>query len=166
VQQAPHLPVLGTSGDPDLRRVALAAGAAAFVPKPLPPPAAFAALVARVVPPRQALPAGLPAPDPAAPLPAPDPLALREDLARAARMLEGTPDAPTRAYLACFLSGLARGGADPVLERAAQALGSAGPSGGNTGGNAGGGNAAVSAGALRALLADRLTGAPDAFARR
>jgi DNA-binding response OmpR family regulator len=114
----PGAPVaLGLSGDPGQRGVALAAGAAAFLEKPIGALAQFQAALLRHLPSRSG-----PGPDPAAHLPEPDALALREDLARAAGLLAEGPDAAQRAYLARFLTGLARSTRDAALARAAADL--------------------------------------------
>jgi DNA-binding response OmpR family regulator len=114
----PGAPVaLGLSGDPDQRGVALAAGAAGFLEKPIGALAQFQAALLRHLPARSGQ-----APDPGAVLPEPDALALREDLARAADLLADGPNAAQRAYLARFLTGLARSTRDAALARAAADL--------------------------------------------
>jgi CheY-like chemotaxis protein len=114
----PGAPVaLGLSGDPGQRGVALAAGAAGFLEKPIGALAQFQAALLRHLPARSG-----PGPDPAVQLPEPDALALREDLARAAGLLAEGPNAAQRAYLARFLTGLARSTRDAALARAAADL--------------------------------------------
>lgn len=135
-------PVLGMSGDPGARAAALRAGAAGFLEKPVAGLAAFQAALRAILPGR-----GPPGADPPA-APPPDALALHEDLARAAQLIATRPDAAGRAYLAQFLSGVARSAGDGALERAAGQL-------------AGGGGT----GPLASLLAERLHHAPGAFAR-
>jgi CheY-like chemotaxis protein len=115
---APGAPVvLGLSGDPGQRGFALAAGAAGFLEKPIGALAQFQAALLRHLPARSAS-----LPDPGTVLPEPDALALREDLARAADLLAEGPDAGQRAYLARFLTGLARSTRDAALARAAADL--------------------------------------------
>jgi CheY-like chemotaxis protein len=161
---------IAISGDPDGRGAALAAGAAAFVEKPLAGTAAFGELLVALLGRRGGQRSGQgggqdsghsggqdigPAdgdaatawPEPGAP---PDPLALRDDLERAAALLAQAPDAAGRTYLARFLAGIARSACDAALAEAAGRLS---------------GDAAA-AGALAALLAARLAAAPAAFAPR
>lgn len=107
--------VLGTSGDAEGRTLALAAGAAGFLDKPLESLAAFQALLIRHLPERIVhLPPG-----PEAPL-HPDNLALRDDLARAAALIEAGTSPETVAYLSGFLSGVARHAHDTALAEAAE----------------------------------------------
>ena len=109
--------VVGMSGDPDGRGLALSAGAAEYLDKPIGGIKAFQAAILRLVPGRNPVPATN-----AADLPEPDRLALQEDLARAARVLSDNPDARARAYVARFLTGLARSTRDSALARAAARL--------------------------------------------
>ena len=130
------IPVLAISGDPDGRASALDAGAVAFFDKPFPSVAGFLRLV------RQLLTGT--GPDVAAEAmvaPPADPMALRDDLARAAALVEGTGDA---GYLSGFVRGLARTIGDAPLEAAAvrAAVGAGGEDGRQ---------------ALSRLLAERLT---------
>ncbi|NUB44333.1 response regulator [Fertoebacter nigrum] len=144
--------ILGCSGDPDGRGMALAAGADGFLDKPLPGLAAFQCAVLGLPP----LPQGLVQADV---LPPPDPLALQDDLAEARRLtrhlitrasgdggtaaqglsvwptrelalhsrnlsaahLSSTLQKPSHAYLAAFVTSLARSSNDTVLEQAAKA---------------------------------------------
>lgn len=104
--------VLGMSGDPDGRQVALAAGADDFLDKPAGSVSAFQQLILRLV-------AGSgPAMTPATDLPLTgDPLALRDDLRMAAGLVaEATTDA---SYATGFLRSLARASGDVALELAA-----------------------------------------------
>lgn len=135
--------VLGTSGDPAGRGVALAAGAAGFLDKPPESLAAFQAAILCHFP-------GQDAPDTAGGTAAisPDPLALRDDLARAAELLSRTPGGSARDYVAGFLGSVARSTRDGALERAAGAAST--PSGLRQ---------------LEALLTDRLAQADTAFPR-
>jgi DNA-binding NarL/FixJ family response regulator len=112
--------VLGTSGDPAGRALALAAGAAGFLDKPLESLAAFQALLIRHLPERiAAMAVGTEAPL------HPDSLALRDDLARAAALIEAGTSSETQAYLSGFLSGVARHAHDAALAEAAESAGAA-----------------------------------------
>ncbi|MBP1805684.1 response regulator [Rubellimicrobium aerolatum] len=104
--------ILGLSGDDALAPAAHAAGADGFLPKPLGLAAFQAALLARLPASRQP-PARRPLPQAE---PRPDATALREDLAQAARLLDGDS-----AYAARFLQGVARAAGDRALARAAEA---------------------------------------------
>lgn len=133
VTRRPRVVVLGMSGDPAGREMALAAGADGFMDKPLKSFAAFRAMV-RCHLPGMAVSSGEDDADPV-----PDALALRDDLAHAAALLEDGIAAAARDYVAGFLRGVAHHAHDPAL---AEAAGSARP------------------GELRALLKARLD-APD-----
>lgn len=115
---APRRPALiGMSGEAGAGAAALQAGADAFLEKPLPGLAAFQALVLALVQGRR--------PAPVCPRSAkarPDPLALRDDLHLAAALL----DRRDPAFVAGFVTGLARSSGDPALEAAAAALGPGG----------------------------------------
>jgi CheY-like chemotaxis protein len=114
-----HAVVLGTSGDPDGRKAALAAGAQGFLDKPIAGLAAFQRAVLRHLPERfVTLGEGQGATDTAG-----DPLALQDDLALADAMLAHGPDATQQAYLASFLGGLGRIADDVALTQAASHLG-------------------------------------------
>ena len=106
--------VLGTSGDAAGRASALAAGADGFIDKPLESFAAFRATLARHLP--EPLDALREVGD--TPL-NPDSLALRDDLAHAAALIEAGTDAAGQAYVTSFLSGVARHAHDSVLAEAA-----------------------------------------------
>ena len=104
--------VLGTSGDAGGRALALAAGAEGFLDKPFESLAAFQDLLIRHLPDRIASPLN------AEPALQPDRLALRDDFARAATLIEaGVPD-EGHAYLTGFLSGVARHAHDDALTAA------------------------------------------------
>lgn len=104
--------LIALSGDPDAGGAALAAGADAFLPKPLPGPAAFESLLLTLL-------TGRSAPAQAEnPLAAPDLLALHDDLRHAADLL-GNRDP---GYVAGFVQGIARSARDAALEQAAQRL--------------------------------------------
>jgi CheY-like chemotaxis protein len=118
VMMGPAAPVvLGTSGDATGRASALAAGAEGFLDKPLESFAAFQAVLMRYLPDHLAA-----VPDADAPL-AVDRLALRDDLAHAAAMIEAGTDAETRLYLSRFLTGVAHHAHDADLAEAAQHAG-------------------------------------------
>jgi DNA-binding response OmpR family regulator len=104
--------VLGTSGNPDGKTAALAAGADGFIDKPLNSLAEFCDAL------RSHLP-GIGQPRPASAEIAPDFLALQDDLAHAARRLEAEPDPVTRRYVTGFLHGIARHAHDEKLAQAA-----------------------------------------------
>ena len=110
--------ILGLSGDAGQEGVALAAGAQGFLSKPLSSVAAF----------QEAILAHLPDARPAGPRALcgddlrPDPIALRDDLARAARVLEDTWDDRTLDYVAQFVGSVAQTAQDDRLARAASVL--------------------------------------------
>lgn len=115
--------LLGTSGDPAAEEAALAAGADGFLQKPITSLAAFQqAILSR-------LPADARPPGPralASETVAPDPLALRDDLAHAADVLEaGAGDPHLLDYIAQFLGSVARCADDRPLARAAAGLAAA-----------------------------------------
>ena len=134
--------VLGTSGDPDGRGAALAAGAADFLDKPTESVAAFQAALCRHLP-------AAPGPEqPDATTLRPDRLALQDDLARAAALMPAVTDAASRRYVAGFVGSVAASARDPLLASAA-------------------GEAATTPAALARLsrlLAARLAAGPAAFA--
>ena len=123
----PRVPaLLATSGDGGAAQAALAAGADAFLPKPIESLSAFQRTILG------ALPA---APRPDRPRPVtpgaaragndrvhPDPLALRDDLAHVADLLGHDPQGIALDYLAQFLSGVALSAHDGPLRAAAEAL--------------------------------------------
>ncbi|MDO9640183.1 MAG: response regulator [Pseudotabrizicola sp.] len=121
--------VLGLSGDPDGRRLALAAGAQGFLAKPVAGLGVFQAAILQHLPGLRARTGRRyfwgqfvpPLPewhDPA--VARCDPLALRDDLTHAADLLAKGPDAAARAYLARFVAGIARSAGDAALAEAAQ----------------------------------------------
>ncbi len=109
--------VIGTSGDEAQRETALAAGADAFLPKPIPSVAAFQALVLSLLPPERRSTA-LGSDEPLRP----DAIAARDDLAQAAAALAKGPAAADLDYLAQFLRGVAQDAGDGELEAAAAEL--------------------------------------------
>ncbi len=120
---APAPAVLGLSGDPATEAEARAAGADAFLHKPLESLAEFQQAVLSTLP-GQDRPRGLHVlPDETI---LPDPLALRDDLSHIAEMLAAAPDQADFGYVAHFLAGVARSAHDRALETAAEAIG--GPS--------------------------------------
>ena len=141
VSQSP-LVVLGMSGDPGQRSVALAAGAFGFIEKPLSGLAAFQSVLLRHLPGHGAAVSSADA------VPEPDMLALTDDLLSVARMLDASPDAAQRSYIAGFLGGVARSAHDAPLEAAARSLHGAD------------GDAVM---ALSGMVARRLGGARGAF---
>lgn len=107
-------PVIAMSGDGAVGASALAAGAAQFLEKPLPGLSVLQREILVLLPGRR----GAPSPD----LPIhPDRLALSEDLARAAELLETEAEGEDRRYLALFLAGVARHSRDLPLATAAEA---------------------------------------------
>lgn len=107
--------LLAISGDPDNRDRALAAGAVAFIEKPIESLAAFQRIILQHLPEAGRRP---PAPDTPHRI-TPDRQALHDDLAHAADLLAcGRID--TRRYVAAFVHGLARASHDASLETAAR----------------------------------------------
>lgn len=138
---APPPAILAMSGRDELAAAALAAGAAGFLSKPIASIADFQAAVLSALscrrtrrgepphpvrPSKGGEPAGQPRP-PAAPAAAeiaPDDMALRDDLARALRLLAGNGTTATTVelhYLAGFLRGIAEIGDDAGLRQMAEA---------------------------------------------
>lgn len=113
IRVAPHPPlVLGTSGDAEGRAQALAAGAEGFLDKPLESLAAFQAGLMRLLPDR-------PMSEPAGEARLfPDTLALRDDLAHAADLIDAGLTEASRRYLTGFLSGVAAHSHDQDLAAA------------------------------------------------
>lgn len=116
-RQSPRIPaIIATSGDAKAAAVALDAGADRFLPKPVESLTAFRDLILSQLP---DLPRG-PALSTTEAL-SPDPAALRDDLARAAALLEPQAGGDLD-YVARFLSGLAVSAHDADLRTAAEAL--------------------------------------------
>lgn len=109
------IPVLAVSGDPDGRLSALDAGAVAFFEKPIPSVAGFLRLVQQLL-----TGTGAEAEAVAVDVGRADPMALRDDLARAAALVNGAGDAR---YVSGFVRGLARSIGDQGLEEAAVSAG-------------------------------------------
>ncbi|WP_134726049.1 response regulator [Paracoccus luteus] len=116
----PRVPVvLGMSGDPDNKAVAMAAGADGFIEKPIESLALFQHLILEALP-AEARPLGPRLlPDD---IVSPDPGALRDDLAHVAEVLAAAEDTGAIDYIARFLAGVARSSRDRPLEDAATAL--------------------------------------------
>jgi CheY-like chemotaxis protein len=112
--------LLATSGDPALGPVAMAAGADAFLDKPLTGLGAFLeTILARL--PHNLHPRG---PRPVtSDVVVPDTMALMDDLAHVSDLLEGESDPPKMEYVAAFVAGLGRSIGDPILTEAAGRLG-------------------------------------------
>jgi CheY-like chemotaxis protein len=109
---ADGFPVLGLSGDPDGRTVAMDAGATAFVEKPLGSAAGLVRLIRQLVTGAGAVEKGEDTL-----LPVGDPMALRDDLARAVVLITASDDP---GYALSFLRSLARASGDTALEMAVQ----------------------------------------------
>ena len=109
---AEGFPVLGISGDPDNRDVALDAGAAGFIEKPIGSAAGLVRLIRQL-----ATGAGPLDRAEDQPVPSGDLMALRDDLVRAAALIAAPGDA---GYALAFLRSLARASGDTALETAAQ----------------------------------------------
>lgn len=114
--------VIGISGDPDSEQLARDAGADGFIAKPVVSLAHFQSAILRLLPPER---------QPTGPrvindeIVEPDPLALRDDLAHVAEVLD-TPnpdeDGGTIDYVTQFLRGVAADAADADLGAAVSAL--------------------------------------------
>jgi CheY-like chemotaxis protein len=114
--------IVATSADPEAHAAALAAGADVFLPKPVANLATFqAAVLGRAA-------RGASVPQGAIEL-RPDrstgALSLRDDLAHAARLIEGPGAAGKAGYLAQFLGGIAADAADEALGQIAREVGRA-----------------------------------------
>lgn len=107
---AEGFPVLGLSGDPNGRDMALDAGAAGFLEKPLGSVAGLVRLIRQLT-------TGIGPVEKGEEIPAPtgDPVALRDDLARAAGLITAPGDP---GYAKAFLQSLARASGDRALEDA------------------------------------------------
>ena len=111
--------IIGISGDADGQERALAAGADAYLPKPIAHVGQFQETILRLLPPER---------QPNGPRPMrddtvqPDPVAYRDDMSHVAELLDEAADGPMLDYVAQFLSGVARAASDDQLEHAAAAL--------------------------------------------
>ena len=111
--------VIAVSGDPEMEEPALAAGADAFMLKPVERLAEFQSRVLSLLPSdRQPVGPRMVPNDRIAP----DPLAYRDDLSHIAEVLSGEEDGAAIAYLTQFLGGVARSAGDASLSEAVQAL--------------------------------------------
>lgn len=138
-QCQPRAVVLGMSGDGMGRAGAMSAGADAFIEKPLESLAVLRHLLMRLLPNRAAdLALGIETSL------HPDALALRDDLAYAADLLDRRPSEGTRSYVAGFVKGVAHHAHDSALVAAA---------------------VRASPEEIRALLQDRLARPNHAFGR-
>lgn len=113
------LAVVATSGDSGAEEAALAAGARAFLSKPVPSLGAFQTAVLACLPP-DSRPLG--PREISSEAVQPDAVALHDDLAHAAELLRGPADPDTCAYIAQFLGGVARSAGDTGLADRAEAL--------------------------------------------
>lgn len=109
------LVIMGTSGNPDGRAIALGAGADGFIDKPL----ENLAQLCRALRPHLPELDIHPPPIATATLPRPDPLALHDDLAFAARQLQGNPGPEQQRYVSAFVGGVANHAHDAALAAAA-----------------------------------------------
>ena len=104
--------IIATSGDDSQADGAMAAGADAFMPKPLASVSAFQSAVLRLLPtdirPSRVSPPPIDCVEP-------DPIALKDDLSLAAELLSGDPDGNTIDYVASFLKSLARSSGDDAI---------------------------------------------------
>lgn len=111
--------ILASSGDPDTRPAAVAAGADGFLAKPTLSVGRFQQEMLRHLP-RDRCPAGPYALSEE--MIAPDPLAYRDDLEHVRSLLEDMPERATQTYVTQFLLGVARVAGDDVLAEAAAGL--------------------------------------------
>ena len=109
--------IIGMSGDDGGCDRALAAGADAFLPKPVASLSAFQSTLARTLPECKIVP--MPRRDDPV---SPDRLAVRDDLHRIASTLAAAPEDGTLDYVAQFLGGVAASSGDAELAEAAQDL--------------------------------------------
>lgn len=122
--------ILGMSGDPDGEALAMQAGADGFLAKPVTSLAIFQQIILSHMP-AERQPNGLRVlPDESV---SPDPIALQDDLAHMADILETAQDGSTMDYVAQFLSGVAHSAEDEVLLQAARDLAAKRQGGGSTG---------------------------------
>ncbi|WP_415182411.1 response regulator [Phaeovulum sp.] len=111
--------IIGISSDPGGEALAMAAGADAFLAKPLESIAVFQNTILSALPLGTRQP-GLQAVDDDRITP--DPLALRDDLSHIAGVIDDAPSHAALDYIAQFISGVARSAGDQPLEDAATAL--------------------------------------------
>ena len=139
--------IIAISGDDSLEGAALAAGADAFVAKPILGLAAFQAAILGALPPGRGPRGPRPLPEGGVD---PDPVALRDDLCHAAEILS-RGGASGLDYVAQFLGGVAKGVGDEGLATVTDALGAA---------RAAGEDGTLEAADLAAALLDRLEAVP------
>ncbi len=113
--------MIGMSGDDSLAGEVMAAGADGFISKPITSIAAFQCAILPLLP-EQVRPTGLRVIGTDAVVP--DRMALRDDLALAARLLSEGLDDPTLEYVARFVGGLGKSSDDGALVDAARILAS------------------------------------------
>jgi CheY-like chemotaxis protein len=113
--------ILAVTGDPAAADRARQAGAAGVIVKPLPGLAAFQSILLAHLP-EAVRPAGPRVAEAGAPRP--DSIALQDDLAHAAEVLDGPGDTGAMGYVAQFLASVARTAEDSGLAEAAGALAS------------------------------------------
>lgn len=115
----PRVPaIVGTSGDPGSRAMAMAAGADGFLAKPIESLAAFQQILIGLLPVSDAPTGPRALPEQVV---APDAGALEQDLELAAEIMQQGAE-PGLAYAAQFLGTVAQAAHDPVLEAAAREL--------------------------------------------
>jgi CheY-like chemotaxis protein len=117
LKDTPGLIVIGMSGDPDGRALALAAGAAGFIEKPIPGLRFFQQTILALLPDGQDR--ALVAADTAV---GADLLALRDDLVSAVAAIVAVRGSGERAYLSGFLKGIARQTQDAQLGEASDRI--------------------------------------------
>lgn len=111
--------VIGMSGDPDSEAAVMAAGADAFLPKPVENLAAFQSLILSLLP-REAQPGLRLLPDETV---TGGEASLRDDLAHTDALMAAAQDSTTIAYVTQFLTGIARASHDAGLAEAALRVG-------------------------------------------
>lgn len=121
--------ILGMSGDPDGETKSIAAGADAFIAKPITSLALFQELILSHLPldrrpggPRRLTDEEI----------TPDPIAYQDDLAHMADIISTAEDEHTMDYVAQFLSGVARSAQDETMLQAVHALAKQRQDGGTT----------------------------------
>jgi CheY-like chemotaxis protein len=122
--------VIGMSGDPDAEAKAMAAGADAFLAKPITSLAVFQELILSLLPVGRR-PGGLR--DLTDEQICPDPIAYQDDLAHMADIMSSAEDDSMMDYVAQFLRGVAFSAQDAVMLEAADALSQQRAAGGATG---------------------------------
>jgi len=143
--QPPVEAVLAISGDADSEHAALAAGAKAFMPKPITAIAQFQEAVLALLPPER---------HPNGPrmlsdeIIHPDRIAYQDDIAHVAGLLDDLADAQALDYAAQFVTGVAKAAEDTALEQAAIAVAER---------RASGGQARTEAAALAGIVHTRLS---------